>query len=429
VLTDVDPTNAIGESNEADNSFPASGSPLSFDVRALPDFAITFVPVLQSATGLMGNVSDSNKEQYLTLARQILPVARIDATVHAPYTTSQVLSSDGSGWSTLLSEINMLRAADGSARNYYGVVKGSSVGGIAGMGYIAWPAALGWDLSGSAGYVAAHEIGHNLGRPHSPCGGVSGADPAYPYAGGTIGAYGYDITSGQLIPPSTYDVMGYCSPNWISDYTYRNMLDYRSGSGVKVSASVTSSGAQQPSLIVWGRITASGELVLEPSFQVEARPMMPARRGPYTVEGLSANGAGVFSLSFDAELVSDGPAAGERHFAFAVPLSEVAQGRLAKLRLTGAGRSIEARQAVDAKGAQRPSSESLMAEPDGRGRVRVRWDNAVHPMVVVRDPKTHQVLSVARGGSADVWTALDDIELVLSNRVQSETRRVAVRRR
>ena len=39
-----------------------------------------------------------------------------------------------------------------------------------------------------------------------------------------------------LRPPSTTDLMGYCGFQWISDYNYSAILDYRAASGAVVAA-------------------------------------------------------------------------------------------------------------------------------------------------------------------------------------------------
>jgi hypothetical protein len=83
--------------------------------------------------------------------------------------------------------------------------------------------------------TVAHELGHNLGRPHSPCGAPDGL-PTYPYAFGFIGSVGHDVqalaegrasTAVGYAPTATADLMGYCSPSWISDFTYRSILVFR----------------------------------------------------------------------------------------------------------------------------------------------------------------------------------------------------------
>jgi hypothetical protein len=81
----------------------------------------------------------------------------------------------------------------------------------------------------------AHEIGHNHGRSHTPC-GTSG-DNSYPYPEGSIGAWGYDARDGDLLDPGeATDIMGYCSDKWISDYTYQAFLQrIRSVNGAQAS--------------------------------------------------------------------------------------------------------------------------------------------------------------------------------------------------
>lgn len=76
-----------------------------------------------------------------------------------------------------------------------------------------------------AAQTAAHEIGHAHGRAHSPCGGATNPDPTYPHANGAIGVWGYDLGDRTLIRPSFGDVMSYCVPAWISDWTYNALFN------------------------------------------------------------------------------------------------------------------------------------------------------------------------------------------------------------
>jgi Peptidase M66 len=72
----------------------------------------------------------------------------------------------------------------------------------------------------------AHELGHNMGRNHAPCGGAGGPDQGFPYPGAKIGSWGYDLDAGTLRDPAEYvDFMGYCSPEWVSDYTYNAIAE------------------------------------------------------------------------------------------------------------------------------------------------------------------------------------------------------------
>ena len=70
---------------------------------------------------------------------------------------------------------------------------------------------------GRTAETMAHELGHAHGRRHAPCGNASQIDASYPYEGGLLGSWGWDGV--ELKPPSsTGDIMGYCTPKWISDY-------------------------------------------------------------------------------------------------------------------------------------------------------------------------------------------------------------------
>jgi hypothetical protein len=244
-------------------------------------------------------------------------------------------------------------------------------------------------------------------------------DPAYPYPGGTIGAWGFDLQENRIRSPSASDVMGYCGDPWISDYTYEGVLDYRVATG---AAEARLAQVAQPCLLVWGRIV-NGRPVLEPAFEVITRPSLPKAMGQYAIEGRSADGSRLFELSFDASEVAD-DRHGSRHFAFAVPLAARAS-ELASLRLGVPGGDAVATRSGPPVAA--PAAGVIEAHAVAGG-VSLRWDAAAHPMALVRDPRTGEVLSFARGGEIEVVTAARELDVVLSDRVGSRTLRVAVGR-
>ena len=276
VSAEVDPGNAVAESNETDNSYPASGTAQAETVRSVPEFALRFVPVRQQVSGAQGDVSEATRADFLRLTRRIYPIAGIDGDVHAVYTTSTtdaLQPDDANGaWATILNEVDALRVAEGTSRTYYGVVHVEYPFGVAGLGYIGRPTAMGYDREVDQSRVMAHELGHTWNRLHSPCGQPTGVDPGYPYAGGTIGVYGFDLQDNALRSPSSPDVMGYCGDPWISDYTYAGVLDYRVATQAALARAAFSEA--QPCLLVWGRIV-NGRPVLEPAFEVVTRPSLP----------------------------------------------------------------------------------------------------------------------------------------------------------
>jgi hypothetical protein len=416
-LADVDPANAIAEEDETDNAFPATGERGSVSVRSARPLSITLIPVRQSANQLQGDVTAGNRDQYLDLVQRIYPLPGYDADVHAVYatsTTDPLQSDDANGaWITILNEIGALWVAEGSDRHYYGVVRTGYPNGLAGRGFLGLPVAIGSDEAGDRGRITAHELGHTWDRRHAPCGNPADTvDFEFPNPGGSIGSYGFDVRDRILKQPETPDIMGYCGDPWISDYTYRGVMDFRGTAPGPASA-----GRARPSLLVWGRMV-NGRAVLEPAFQVVTRPVLPSRPGPYAIEGTASDGSGVFSLSFDAAEVAD-DARGARQFAFAVPLDERAAARLETIRLIGPGVGMAAVSASPA------SLRATQAEPvsavRSAGGVALKWDAAAHPMIMVRDVRTGEVLAFARGGNAVVPADGSEVELVMSDGVRSRS--------
>jgi hypothetical protein len=423
ILADVDPGNEISESNEADNSFPTNGTPQSLQITAMQTFRLRFVPMVQAENGRTGNVNASNLQTYLTFTRKIHAVSSIDADLREPYTVHGLgFDPQGNTWQAAVAELDAVRVAEGSNRFYYGVVgtdyNGGGVVGIAAG--IPAGAALGWDRFPDAPITVAHEIGHDWGRFHAPCGGAGGPDPNYPYPLGMIGVYGLDVETQEVkIPSANTDIMGYCDARfWISDYTYTGIYNYR------VTHPSAAVGVPVPSLVVWGRVE-NGVPVLEPSFETIAPPSLPSAPGPYLVEGRDAEGKTIFSLPFAAEPMPD-IATEVRHFAFAVPLSSEQSGRIATLRLVARGRETSLRASpvmtpLNANGVRRLSPQSIASVARMTpARVSVRWDANLYPLVVVRDAATGSILSLARGGEASVATNEGhDVSLTVSDGIHS----------
>jgi hypothetical protein len=403
--------------------FPAAGGLAPLDVMEVPTFRIRFVPVVQPGAA-MGNVTASNVGQFMAATATVYPLGQVEVDVRQPYTSTATTSTE-SGWSQLLNEVRVLRLLDGETRYYHGIVR--RLAHWAGLGYIGHPVALSYDPLPAANWTVAHELGHNWGRYHAPCGNPSGIDASFPHAGGTIGVHGLEFSRQQVHGPGTPDLMGYCSPRWVSDYTYRAVAAFRA------REAGTAQAGHGPGLVIWGRITADGRVIIEPPIPV-ARTVEPPRPGPYRMEGMDAAGAVVLAADFAADAVSEG-ADGERHFAFTVPMDDAGARRLASLRLRGGGvRGDLAPSAATAAGVQAgqaaasPPAQQVRARAAAGRRVELRWDAAQHPLVVVRDGRTGQVLSLARGGRVDVVSDATELDLDVSDGVRSTRRRVTVER-
>lgn len=417
LFAEIDPTNAVAEANETDNRFPATGFK-TIDVRQMPTVGVRFVPVV--IANQTGNADPARFDDLLLGSRRLHPVSGYDADARASALTSSAsaLTSSGGGWSQVLSELNAAHTADTGAaatnRYYVGMVRVGYNSGVAGVAYVGGKTALSWDYLPSASEIIAHELGHAFGRFHAPCGNPAGTDESWPqtgsYVGGYIGTYGYDVSDGLLRPPSVYtDIMGYCSTKWISDYTYKGMMQWLENH--PVSLPVVTSAAIQRSLLVWGRIE-NGRPVLEPAFEIDARPSLPTG-GPHRLVGVDASGADLFSVAFGGETIADLPGEPET-FAFAVPLSMLRGRELGALRVTANGRTVSSAAAGEIS-----ANADVALTRVNDGAVRVQWDATRFPAVMVRDPASGDVLSFAKGGSATIATASSQLEVVYSNRLRS----------
>ena len=180
-------------------------------------------------------------------------------------------------------------------------------------------------------------------------------------------------------------------------------------------------GATAPSsrgLLLWGRID-QGQLILEPAIEVDAPPTLPSRPGRHRLEGFSAAGQALFSLSFDGDRVADSPDPNDETFAFVVPLSQLRGIDLDRLRFSALGRQLEQR------GGGR--STTPVAQRTASGRIRVTWDASAARVAMVRDARTRAILSFARGGTVDLPASADDLDVTLSNGVRSIRARVRPR--
>lgn len=414
-FAEIDVANAVAESNETDNRYPAAGTK-SINVMAIPNVGIRFVPIAQPQNGTP-QLDSLKAEQYIAFSRRIHPTAAFDIEVAPVFNTSRNIKASGETgetWINLLQELEAARVASGSPRFFHGIVQVPYNGGIAGIGYIGGSTAITWHHLPSGSPTVAHELGHNFGQFHAPCGGPAGPDPNFPYAGGLIGKYGYDAATMTLLSPTVAaDIMGYCEerPNWISDYMYKRMQN-NLAARVSVPPSAGQSAGTSPSvpvLMVWGRII-DGQPVLEPAFETVA-PVQSLPPGPNRIRAFTRLGAA--DVWFSSLPIADVPGDAEV-FAFTIPLSALGGQPVDSLQLTARGRVARNRMSV----ALTTDPQLRVTRASARS-ARVRWDAARYPVVMVRDPRTGDVLSFARGGDATIVTDAPQLEVNVSNRVRS----------
>ena len=378
MVIEVDPDGTLDPALGVTKRVPDSGR-MQVDVRALPPLQLTLIPFLtegdpdSSAVDTVASMAaDPNgSHEMLRDVRTILPVGELVVTAHDPVTTSyrNVVRR--------LGQVEAMRLMEGGTGHWMGMFAQPksrttfpSVAKLGGRETMV-------TVTGSGIVrVLAHELGHNLGLRHAPCGtNVSGLDPWFPHRGGRIGAWGYDPERRALLDPKAYDLMSYCWGNhWISDYFYNKAFDHR------VSEAATESAAAGPvrSLLVWGGRDEDGVAYLDPAFVVVAVPSLPAAAGEYTIEGATADGTPLFSSAFDMPVIEDTEGV-ETNFVFTLPVQDGWADDLASIKLSGPGGSVSLDESTN------------------------------RPMAILRDPRTGQVRAFLRDPPPATQAAADAV--------------------
>ena len=299
MVVELDPERLVPLAPGSRTRYPAEGAkPLSVVVPQL--FRQIIVPTISTQSpdeSVYDWTNDLTPESpQVRLARTLMPVGPMEVEVHETFRTGSNLST-ASGWGEWIRETGVLYEQEGRRGYYYGVVtvSGPAYGGL---GYVGYPVSVGLASAG----IYAHELGHNMNLWHAPCGGAGGPDPNYPYPGGSIGIWGYDIHEHRLLDPRDYnDVMGYCSMDWISDYHFgratRHRLQGDGGVVLDGSGPVSDGRERGEMLVVWGSVR-DGRVQLDPAFVLDGPPVLPETDGAYRVDGLGPDGQREFSLSF-----------------------------------------------------------------------------------------------------------------------------------
>jgi trimeric autotransporter adhesin len=361
-----------------------------------------------------------------------VPAERISVTQRAAHVLTSATAgvSSSAEWSAALSELESLRDAEAPTRLYYGMVRPMVSGGIAGIGYVnsigsSWPAlsSLGWDATRSSWRrTLIHELGHNFSRRHAPCGGATGTDSAYPYAGGALGPSPlFDALADDVIPSAGLtDVMGYCSGSWFSDYNLaavQRFLEARPGAvfdaadaAVAVEsaepAGGSGAGAAAQSLLISGYVTkGSGQLAPVRAVRGGAGTALAAGGGSHLLRLVTRSGT-VLEHPFEPLEVDHLP--GERHVRVQVPSPgplasvQVVSPRGAVLAAIGPAERLRALAEASPPDAVPGPWAAVQRHGDGW---RLSWNAAAAPWasVALRVRGLRQVLAVdATGGQLEV---------------------------
>ncbi len=357
IVIEIDPGGTLDPGLGITRRIPAEGR-LKIDVRAMPVLDLTVIPFLWAAEpdssvldATAGMAADPMGHELLEDVRVLLPVGELEVTNHEAVTVTSNSAFH------ILAATEAIQVMEGGDGHYQGLLAGkvTDAGGVAKT-----PGRSSFAVASSS--TMAHELGHNMNLLHAPCGSAGGPDPAFPNRDGSIGSWGYDFSTGELVPPYTSDLMSYCYPRWISDFSFSNALLYRLFDEAPSSAHMAADG---PALLLWGGTGPGGEPFLEPAFVMSAPSSLPRAGGDHTLIGTGEDGRELFRLSFAMQELSHG--GGRSTFAFALPVQPGWAETLAAITLSGPG-----------------GSTTLDEDTD-------------RPMAILRDPRTGQVRAILRG--------------------------------
>lgn len=134
--------------------------------------------------------------------------------------------------------------------------------------------------------------------------------------------------------------------------------------GGETASNFRASTIQPRVLFISGGADANGTPHLDPAFVLDAPPSLPAAEGRHRITGRDADGAELFSLSFEMPVIADGDGRGS--FLFAVPVQEGWADRLSSITLEG------------------PGGSSILDRSTDR------------PMAIFRDPASGQIRQITR---------------------------------
>jgi hypothetical protein len=219
------PEGEASGSNQAARYPTQDAAPLDASSGA-EQLRVVLVPIRYDGdgSGRMPDTSAAQQARYRDRFFQLYPTASVELRVGASTDWPGAVLADGTGWNSLLNAMVDFRANQGAADDeyYYGVFSpGTSMNGycggacVSGLSTLAGPQDAWGRVGIGVGFTGA-----------APCAAFNGIDPAFPHPQGGIGGWGYDLLGSALVDPAGHsDFMGYCTPTWVSGYTFAGLFE------------------------------------------------------------------------------------------------------------------------------------------------------------------------------------------------------------
>lgn len=250
--------------------FPVSGE-RALEASAVGPLRVVVIPIRLSNKLL----PDIGKAQLARIRKTLLaqyPVPDVEISAGEVFDWSFGVRANSDGWTELLTALQERRTTDKAPDNtfYFGLVtpksEFSDYCGLACILGIAFQTdvlsrehqvGLGVGYAEDSTYATVvHELGHAHGRQHAPCGEPTDEDPKYPLKDGATGTWGWDSRSSLLVEPTASDVMGYCRPAWLSDYTYRAIAERSAEANISEGPAEDKATRPWSSLLLYGNGSA-----------------------------------------------------------------------------------------------------------------------------------------------------------------------------
>lgn len=291
-----------------------------------PTFYLTLVPMRVGGYAVtMPPTADVQRG-----LKSFWPMQSVQVKQHAVFTP---VATSGDA---LLDEVTDLQAVENDPTYFYGIYSSEVDNYFAGVGWMGLNSAIGYDstylsdrcknVGGDYLCVMAHELGHNFNIGHIGC-GTGNMEPNFPYDFQSIGSLGVSFDLSALYKPTEYrDLMSYCGPQHISDYTFEAVQDYLARNPPAAFPTSKSRArvaeASEEGLFISGSLQADGTIKLQRVLPL-ARPVrsLPSSALVATVTRSDGQQSRVNVQLMTSSQESAGPQA--QHFQLEIPFSDL----------------------------------------------------------------------------------------------------------